>query len=344
MNQTEERKMEHLKVCLNENVEFGDPLFNDLVLVHNALPGIDFDEIDTGTAFLGKRLKMPLMIAAITGGCKEAKEINKSLAGVAEKKGIGFGTGSQKAMVEEPSLFETYYVRGVAPNCLVLGNLGIDALKKYPIEKLKAALDQCKVDGVCVHLNVAQEFFQKDEEMHKASKASETIKKFCGGIGYPVIAKEVGNGISREVALKLKELGVKAIDVGGFGGTSWIVVDGIRSGKDVSLFKSWGIPTACSIVETKSAGLPIIATGGIRTGLDIAKSIALGASICGIALPFLKILDKEGKEGVEGYIDKLHQELKTAMYFTGSKNISELKKARYILHGKLKEWAEQRIR
>lgn len=330
-------------MCLNGAVEFGDPLFNDLALIHNALPDIDFDEIDTGATFLGKKLKMPLMIAAITGGCREAKEINKSLASVAEKEGIGFGTGSQKAMVEEPALSDTFYVRDVAPSCFALGNFGIDALKKYPVEKLRAALDECKVDGVCVHLNVAQEFFQKDAEKKIClSKSFDALSKFCREIGYPVVAKEVGNGISREVALKLRETGVKAIDVGGFGGTSWIVVDGLRSGKDVSLFKNWGIPTACSIVEAKSTNLPIIATGGVRSGLDMAKSIVLGASICGIALPFLRVLDREGKEGVERYVDKLQQELKTAMYFTGSRNLDELKKAKCVVNGKLKEWLDQR--
>lgn len=337
---TEQRKKDHIRICLEEDVDSQKTFFEEIFLIHKSLPELNLKEIDTSTTFLGKRLNLPLTMAAITGGTSEAKQINKDLAEVAEKKGIGFGLGSQRAMIEDPKLKETYYVRDVAPNVLLFGNLGITQVKKFDVQKIKQALDSIKADALCVHINPAQEMFQKEGDFD-FKDSSSCLKQLCENLDYPVIGKEVGCGISREVALKLKEIGVGAIDTGGFGGTNWIKADGIRSEQDFSSFSNWGIPTPISILESK-IGLPIIATGGVRSGLDIAKSIALGADICGIALPFLKILKEKGKQGVENYIDNLQKELRIAMFLVGAKNISELKNAKYVLTGKVKDWAEQR--
>jgi len=337
---TEQRKKDHLKICLEENVESQRTGFEQVFLIHKSLPELNLNEIDTSTEFLGKKLKLPLTIAAITGGTEQAKQINKDLAEVAEKKGIGFALGSQRAMIEDSELKETYYVRDMAPNVLLFGNIGITQVKKFDINKIKDALDSIKADALCVHINPAQELFQKEGDLDFKGSIS-SLKKLCEELSYPVIGKEVGFGISREVALKLKEIGIKAIDVGGFGGTNWIIVDGLRSGKDYSNFTDWGIPTSISILEAR-VGLPIIATGGIRSGVDIAKSIVLGADICGIALPFLRILKKKRKQGVEKYIDALQKQLEMAMLLTGSKNIEELKNAKYVLTGKVRDWVEQR--
>jgi len=337
--ETEKRKIDHIEVCLKEDVERGSTWLEDVILLHRALPELDFNKIDTSTEIFGKKLKMPLIISAITGGTERAKRINKDLAEVAEKKGIGFGLGSQRAMIEDESKKETYFVRDIAPNILLFGNIGISQTKKYSTKQIENALKSVKADALCVHINPAQELFQIEGDLDFGD-CILSLKKLCKELKYPVIAKEVGNGISRETALLLKEAGIEAIDIGGYGGTSWVTVEIIRSQKTTS-FENWGIPTACSILESK-VGLPIIATGGIRSGLDIAKSIALGASICGIALPFLRILEKEGKAGVETYIDKLQEELKAAMLLTGSKNIEELKRAKYVLLGRVKEWVEQR--
>jgi len=337
---TQQRKKDHLKICVEESVETNKTGFEDVTLVHSSLPELDFMEIDTKTKFLGKKLNLPLIIAALTGGTDEAKKINKDLAEIAEKKGIGFSLGSQRAMIEDSSLKNTYYVRDVAPNVLLFGNIGISQVKKIEIKKIKDALDSIEANALCVHINPAQEVFQREGDFN-FKNLLPSLTKLCEELSYPIIGKEVGFGISREVALKLKETGIKAIDIGGFGGTNWIIVDGLRSGMDYLNFIDWGIPTPASILESK-VGLPVIATGGIRTGLDIAKSIALGAEICGIALPFLKILKQKGKEGVEKYIDNLERELKFAMFLTCSRNIEELKKAKYVLTGKIKDWAEQR--
>lgn len=337
---TQQRKKDHIKICVEESVETNKTGFEDVTLINSSLPELDFMEIDTKTKFLGKKLNLPLVIAALTGGTDEAKKINKDLAEIAEKKGIGFSLGSQRAMIEDSHLKSTYYVRDVAPNVLLFGNIGISQVKKIEIKKIKDALDSVKANALCVHINPAQEVFQREGDIDFKNSLT-SLTKLCRELSYPVIGKEVGFGISREVALKLKETGIKAIDIGGFGGTNWIIVDGLRSGMDYLNFIDWGIPTPVSILESK-VGLPVIATGGIRTGFDIAKSIALGADVCGIALPFLKILKQKGKEGVEKYIDNLERELKFAMFLTGSRNIEELKKAKYVLTGKIKDWAEQR--
>jgi len=336
----EQRKKDHLKICLENDVETNKTDFKDIILINNSLPELNLKEIDTSTKFFGKKLNIPLTMAAITGGTEEAKQINKELAEIAEKKGIGFSLGSQRAMIENPKLKETYYIRDIAPKVLLLGNIGINQLGKFNKKQIENALEYVGADALCVHINPAQEIFQKAGDSDFRGSI-ESLKKLCKELKYPVIAKEVGFGISREVSLKLKEAGVKAIDVGGFGGSNWIIVDGLISERDFSNFVDWGIPTPISIMESK-VGLPIIATGGVRSGLDIAKSIALGADICGIALPFLRILKKEGKEGVEKYIDKLQEELRIAMILTGSKNIEELKKAKYVLIGNTKDWVEQR--
>ncbi|MEM5872329.1 MAG: type 2 isopentenyl-diphosphate Delta-isomerase, partial [Candidatus Aenigmatarchaeota archaeon] len=327
-------------ICLEENVETFDSSVNDVNLIHNPLPDLDFNEIDTSTTFFGKELSMPLLIDAITGGISEAKKINKDLAEIAEKKKIAFALGSQRAMLENPKLKETYFVRDVAPKTLVIGNIGISQLKKFKTEKIENALKAIKADALAVHLNPAQEIFQREGDLDFKNAGAE-LNRLCNELNYPVIGKEVGTGICREVAILLKEVGVKAINVAGYGGTNWIVIEGLRSGKDFEAFKNWGIPTPISILESK-VGLPIIASGGIRSGLDIAKCLALGADICGMALPFLKILNKKGKKGLEEFIDKLQYELKTAMFLSGCENIEKLKNAKYVLTGKVKDWVEQR--
>lgn len=326
---------------MKQDVEVGSTWLDDVTLVHRPLPEIDFEDIDTSIEFFGKKLRLPLMIAAVTGGVAEAKRINRDFAAVAEKWGIGFGLGSQRAMIEDPKLRATYYVRDVAPRALVFGNIGIAQLKEYDAKRIDDSMRSAGVDAVCVHINAAQEIFQTEGDTDFRGCA-HALGMFCKESRYPVVAKEVGNGISKECAMILKNAGVRAIDVGGHGGTSWIVVDGIRSGRDVSLFKAWGTPTAASIIESRTAGLPVIATGGIRSGLDMAKAVSLGASCCGIALPFLRAHGKGGKAAVEKHLEKLENELRIAMFLTGSKNVGELKNAQHVVFGDLRKWMQQR--
>jgi isopentenyl-diphosphate Delta-isomerase len=341
MHLTETRKLEHLKICLEEPVEAGSPLFEDVHLVHQALPEQDLDRIDTSCEFLGKRLEFPLMIAAMTGGHEEAKRINDSLAEVAQKKGIAFGVGSQRAMIENPKLTRTFSVRSVAPSALLLGNIGITTLKRYPPERVARAVEAIEADGLCVHINPAQEIFQNEGD-RDFSACLAAVATLCASVRFPVVGKEVGNGISRRAAKRLKEAGVRAIDVGGLGGTSWTLIDSLRSGKDASHYREWGIPTAAAILEAKGVNLPVIATGGLRNGLHMAKAIALGADLCGIALPFLRILFKDGVTGVEQFVDTLKRDFRHALFLTGCGNVEALKHTNFILGARLKEWAAQR--
>jgi isopentenyl-diphosphate delta-isomerase len=333
---TSSRKEAHIKICLEREVETGDTLFGEVFLVHQALPEADLDSIDTCVHFLGKNLAFPLIIAGMTGGCSDAVYINKTLARIAEKRGLAFGVGSQRAMVEEKGLSETYAVRDAAPNILLLGNIGVTALKQYPAHRIAEAADNIEADALCVHLNPAQELFQEEGD-RDFTGCNDALSEFCQRVQLPVVAKEVGNGISRETANHLKSSGICAIDVGGFGGTNWVIIDGLRSGIDTAGFSHWGIPTAVSLIESR-VGLPLIATGGIRTGLQMAKAIALGAEVCGIALPFLRALLRGGEQAVESYIDSLILDFRQAMYLTGCQNMQHLKKVRYIMTGGILEW------
>ncbi len=341
MNLTEIRKIEHLDICLKEAVETGDPLFEDVRLVHQSLPETDLGVVDTSCEFLGKKLDFPLMIAAITGGCEEARQINEALARVAENKGLAFGVGSQRAMIEKPELTQTFSVRSVAPSVLLLGNIGITALKQVSPDRVAQAVEAIEADGLCVHINPAQEIFQNEGD-DDFSGCVAALEKLCSAVRFPVVGKEVGNGISREAAERLKGAGVRAIDVGGLGGTSWILIDSLRSGKDSSRFREWGIPTAAAILEAKGVSLPVIATGGLRNGLHMAKAISLGADICGIALPFLRILSKDGIPGVEKYVEALERDFRHALFLTGCKNVGELQNTNVILGARLKAWVDQR--
>jgi isopentenyl-diphosphate delta-isomerase len=340
-DETKKRKLKHIETCLKES-DIGYTGLEDVKLVHNAFPEINYDEIDTSVEFFGKKLDLPLIINSMTGGHPALGKINKQMARVAEKKRIGFALGSQRAMLEDPNLTETYLVRDVAPNVLLFGNIGITKLNDYSISQIEEMLEVVGADALFVHLNPAQELFQDKPDVNYSS-CFKNLQHLCKHLNYPVIAKEVGNGMCKEDAVKLAQAGVKALGVDGYGGTNWVHVDGEISGKDTTLYVAWGIPTACSILEARVSGLPIIAAGGIRSGLDMAKSIAIGADVCGIARPILDSIkyDRSGKT-LEDDIDTRTEELKKAMFLTNSPDITSLKKASYILRDDVKNWVEQR--
>lgn len=335
MNLTKKRKLEHLNICIKQDVEEGSTWLEYVKFVHESLTGVNFHEVDTSIKLFNKKLKAPIVISAMTGGVEEAGRINKDLASVAEELGIGFGVGSQRAMIENPEVWDTYFVRDVAPTTLLLGNVG--AVNGYSPEQVKEAMDKIKADVMCMHLNPAQELAQPEGDVD-FSNVLENIKKVARKV--PVVGKETGNGLSRESALALKKAGVKGIDVGGYGGTSWIKVEKMRGGNEYPP-NEWGIPTAASILESQ-VGLPIIATGGIRSGLDVAKAIALGADAAGIALPVLRWYFKGGKQLVKKKLEGWIKELKSIMVLTNSLTIKELKKANLVITGPLFEWCEIR--
>ncbi|MFQ5813239.1 MAG: type 2 isopentenyl-diphosphate Delta-isomerase [Anaerolineae bacterium] len=328
-----QRKMEHLHISLEEDVRFRN-LTTGLEryrFVHQALPEINRDHIDLSTTLLGKHLSAPLIISSMTGGTEEAETINKNLALAAQIHGLGMGVGSQRTALEEPTLSHTYQVRDVAPDILLLANLGAVQLNYgYGVEHCQRAVEMIEADGLILHLNPLQEALQPEGNTDFAGLLAK-IEEVCRGLSVPVIVKEVGWGISEEVARKLADSGVAAIDVAGAGGTSWSEVEMHRAGDETSrriaaAFTDWGIPTAESIqmVRRGAPGVTLIASGGIRTGVEAAKAIALGADATGMASPFLKLATISA-EAVGEKIRAVLGELRTAMFCVGARNLQELK-------------------
>lgn len=329
---TESRKKDHVDFVLKKGAQYSKTTGLEKVeFLHNALPEVDYSKIDLSCSFLGKKLAFPLMITAMTGGYSDAKRINRNLAECCEKHGIALGLGSQRAMIEDASLKNTYYVRDIAPNVLVIANIGACQLKQYPIEKIEKMVEDIEASALAIHLNPLQEIIQPEGD-RDFSGIVASIEKTCEKLDVPIIVKETGAGISTEVALKLKDVGVSAIDVAGAGGTSWSKVEYLRKGAETSAsgFEDWGIPTAESIMMCKGV-LPIIASGGIRNGIDAAKTIPLGANIAGAAYPFLLEVEKNGKEGLDNLLNKWETQLKTCAFLTGSKDYESLRSAKLIV-------------
>lgn len=309
--------------------------FECVELVHKAVPDVDRDGVDCSTRLFGKRLTAPIIIAAITGGTPEGKAINQKLARACENLGLGFGVGSQRAAIEDPSLAGTFDVRSSCPNSLLLGNLGlVQFCEGYGVAQAKKAVDMIKADGLCVHLNPAQEAVQPEGDTGFKGGLAK-LRELCTGVKFPVIAKECGCGISRRTAVDLVKAGVSGIDVGGAGGTSWVGVEYFRSGSPLAqTFWDWGIPTAASVVYCSGKGVPVIATGGVRSGLDAAKAIALGADAVGVALPALLSYP----DRVEEFLSRFVQELRVAMFLTGCGSLKELRSCQKLVLDPLKAW------
>ena len=336
-----DRKLEHLLICKNYDVNYKNKStgFEDIELIHKALPEVHKADIDLSTDVFGKKLDSPLFITAITGGHPAAKDINKELATVAENRKIGLGLGSQRAAIVHPELRDTYdVVRENAPNALILGNIGA------PQSDL--ALDAVEVldsDILAIHLNPLQESIQPEGDVD-ARGYIDSIKEICETVDVPVMAKETGTGISCEDAVALQKAGVNFIDVEGAGGTSWAAVETYRAEDRYmgELFWDWGIPTAVSTVEVvNSVDIPVVSSGGIRSGLDAAKAIALGADAVGMALPALQSA-YEGQDALNQMVDRFNESLRIAMFLLGVSNLEELKQSNLIIKGETKDWLEAR--
>jgi len=321
----EKRKREHIERAMENNTQYNKKTgFESIELIHNALPEIDFKDVETKLKFLGKEINAPIMIEAMTGGFDGAKKINKKLAEAAEKYNIPFGLGSQRAMLENKKDV-SYKVRDVAPTAVIIGNIGAIQLKKYETKDIESLVSKIELDGFAIHLNPLQEIIQSEGDRN-FSGLLKGIEKICSNLSVPIIVKETGAGINKEVAKKLKGVGVKYIDVAGAGGTSWSKIEYFR-GNGIEGFGEWGIPTVKSIEECKGI-LPLIASGGIRNGIDIAKSLALGAELGGAALPFLIACKNNKTNKLNELIELWINQLKIAMFLTGSKNIKEIKSVR----------------
>ena len=335
-----DRKLEHLLICENYDVEFKNKTtgFEDIELIHNVLPEIDKNEIDLSTSTFGKKLNSPLFITAITGGHPAAKNINKQLAIAAENNGIALGVGSQRAACEHSELEDTYtVVRENAPDCLLVGNIGAPQLNLA--EKAVEILD---ADILAIHLNPLQESIQPEGDLY-ARGYLDLINQITQSVDIPVVAKETGCGISAESAKTLVNAGVDYIDIEGAGGTSWAAVETYRADDRYlgEIFWDWGIPTAISTAEvTNAVDVPVISSGGIRSGLEAAKAIALGADAVGMALPFLK--NSSSQDQLNKFIERFNDSLRIAMFLVGANNIDELKQSKLVIRGKTREWLTER--
>ena len=330
----DERKDSHLAICRERKIEYGTRAgFEDVMLVHNALPEMDWGEADLGVEFLGKKLAAPIIISAMSGGTANGGELNRKLSATAEKAGIAFALGSQRPMLEDPSKAEHFKVRKFAPTAPLIGNIGAAQLGEYPIKKIEDMVETVEADALAVHLNALQEAVQPEGET-KFEGVLDRIRKLCDALSVPLIVKETGAGISGPAARSLFLAGAKFVESSGSGGTSWSKVELERGGK-MPLFSDWGYPAVPAIAECALTG-PTIATGGVRSGIDVAKGIALGARMGGAALPFLRA--KDPQKEVQAWKDQL----RTAMFLTGSKDIEQLRNAPLVVLGASADIMRQR--
>jgi isopentenyl-diphosphate delta-isomerase len=331
----QQRKADHIRINLEEDVSF-PRLTTGLEryrFVHQALPELNLEEINTIVTLFGKCLRLPLLISSMTGGTEEAEAINLRLAEAAQARGVAMGLGSQRAGLELPHLAHTFQVRRVAPDILLFANLGAVQLNYgYTVDHCRRAVEMIGADGLILHLNPLQEALQADGNWNWSGLLSK-IEAVCRALPVPVLAKEVGWGISETAARQLADAGIAALDVAGAGGTSWSEVESHRAPTEArrrlaKAFADWGIPTAEALLAARrgAPNLPLLASGGIRTGIEVAKALALGAEAAGIASPFLKAA-AVSTEAVIALMDELAAEIRVAMFAAGAKDIAALREA-----------------
>ena len=343
---TARRKDSHLDLAATGDVEpaANSTLLECVQLVHCAMPEVAVEDVDTATEFLGKKLRYPLIVTGMTGGTERAAEVNRQLALLAERQGIAFGVGSQRAMSEDPARTATFDVRKVAPTTVVLGNIGLRQAAALGVDRTAKLVEAIGADGLALHLNPAQELTQPEGDRDFRG-GYQVVDNLVKAFGARLVVKETGCGISPDVARRLVELGVKNIDISGLGGTSWVRVEQLRASgvaADVGeAFSTWGIPTAAAVVTVRRAAgkdVRLIASGGIRNGLDAAKALALGADLAGVALPVFRALQSGGPERANQALEVLIAGLIHALVLTGSRTPARLREKRKVITGDLKDW------
>jgi isopentenyl-diphosphate delta-isomerase len=343
-----QRKADHLALCATDEVAFRDKttLFEQVRFLHDALPDLAVSDVDTTTTLLGKGLRAPIVIAAMTGGTEEAARVNRELSSIAEERGYGFGLGSQRAMHTRADAEPSYSVRGGAPTTLVLGNIGVVQARSLATDEVLALARRVGADAICIHLNPAMELVQPGGDRDFRG-GLDTIRRLASELPLPVVVKETGCGISADVGRRLRAAGVRHVDVSGAGGTSWVAVETKRAeaaGEAPAralgeALWDWGIPTAASVGALAPLGFDtIIATGGVATGLDVARAIALGAHAAGIARPALKALVAGGRAGATAFLEGVETELRAVMLLTGSANLAALRRVPRVLGSELERW------
>jgi isopentenyl-diphosphate delta-isomerase len=352
----EQRKREHVELASGGTLaDRGSAGFDDVRLVHDAVPETSPARVDVAAQLFGRSLRLPLVIAAMTGGFAGGAEINARLAAAAERHGIAMGVGSQRAALVEPGLAHTYgVVREVAPSALLIANIGVAQLVRQrdrpalELDEVERLVEMIRANALAVHLNALQELVQP-EGQPDARGWLGAIERLTAGLSVPVIAKETGSGMTADVARRLRDAGVAALDVGGRGGTSFAAIEAARArtvgdarGTALgSAFDEWGIPTLVSVALTAAVGLPVIATGGVRTGVDAAKAIAVGATAVGVARPLLQAALDGGDEALDAWIAQFELELRAATALTGSNDLGALRSTQRVILGETRQWLKQ---
>jgi len=352
-NSIEERKADHIEICLEEDVQARRATtgFEDVSLVHKALPEISREKIDLSTTVFGYKFSAPLFVGAMTGGTTKATKLNAAIAEAVEELNLGMGVGSQRVAIDNPKLERSFtVVREKAPTAFIVANIGGPQLVgKYGVKEAKKAVEMVQANALAIHLNALQEAVQPEGDTNY-SNLLQKICKVAQELDVPVIVKETGAGIAAEDAAMLEAAGVAGIDVAGVGGTSWAAVEYYRAKARQDVFSQrlggtfwdWGLPTAVSLVETvKSVNLPVIASGGIRNGIDVTKALALGASLASATYPFMQPATKSS-EDVKNALRYLVGEVRNAMFLVGANSIQKLQKVPVVLTGKTSEWLKLR--
>ena len=348
--ETKKRKADHIKICLEHKAQTRKATtgFEDIHLIHKALPEIDRAKIDLSTTVFGYRFAAPIIVGAMTGGTHEATNINAAIAEAVEKLHLGMGVGSQRAAIEDKELAKTFAIaRKKAPNAFLIANIGgVQLIHGFGLKEIKKAIEMIDADAVAIHLNALQEAVQPEGQTNfegilvKIGEVARALEK-------PVIVKETGAGIAAEEARELEAAGVKGIDVGGCGGTSFAAVeyyraDGQEKRFQAEAFWDWGIPTATSLVEaTQTVKIPVVASGGLRSGTDIAKALTLNACLASVSQPVLETAVKSAKE-TEKVLSCLIEELRNVMFLVGARKVKDLAKVPVVITGQTAEWLTTR--
>lgn len=341
------RKADHLALAASGEVEFRavSTLLEHVHLVHQALPELAADAIDLTTTLAGRALAAPVVVAGMTGGTVEARTLNRDLARAAEALGLAFGLGSMRAMALHPELTETFQVRDAAPGVFLLGNLGVVQAKELGTARVKELCARVGADALCVHLNPAMELVQ-DGGDRDFRGAVETLRRLVGELDLPVIAKETGCGLSREAARTMRATGVTTVDVSGAGGTSWVGVEAKRAAAGTTQRRlgeelwDWGIPTAVAVAACAAEGLEVIATGGMRSGHDVARALALGAAAGGLAAPVLRAHREGGYEGARQFLEEIIASVRAVTLLAGCARTRDLVSAPRVVTGALRHWLD----
>lgn len=352
-NQTEERKTDHIQICLEEDVQARRATtgFEDISLVHRALPEISRNKINLSTSVFNHKFSAPLIVGAMTGGAAKTQKINEAIALAVEEMGLGMGVGSQRAAISNPKLEHTFAItREKAPTAFLIANIGAPQLaQEYGVKEARKAVDMMNADALAIHLNPLQEAIQPEGETNYTGVLKK-IGEIAKALDVPVIVKETGAGIVAEEAKMLEAAGVAGIDVAGVGGTSWAAVEHYRAKKAGNEFHqrlganfwNWGTPTAISLIETiQSVNLTVIASGGVRSGIDVAKALALGADLASTALPVLQPATKSSEE-VKRTLQFMIEELRNTMFLVGATSTQKLREVSVVVTGKTAEWLRVR--